>query len=191
MFCKYCGKEIDEDSKFCRYCGGELQSVSTETLSPENKDSKVNLEVEGEIKAVISPNLPKFTKLKAFLNKHNVYCTIAAIWFIINCIFLSIGDDHKHFWPHIYSHSEVIWDHDTLEYNPFTNSYYNGKVGHNGPEETIVDWDLCYYGLTEFLVYAVLIPIIAFFIYNAILERTKTKNNSSYRFSPSEGLRKD
>ena len=24
MFCKFCGKEIDEDSKFCRHCGEEL-----------------------------------------------------------------------------------------------------------------------------------------------------------------------
>ena len=21
MYCKYCGKEISEDSKYCRYCG--------------------------------------------------------------------------------------------------------------------------------------------------------------------------
>ena len=24
MYCKHCGKEIDEDSKFCRYCGQKL-----------------------------------------------------------------------------------------------------------------------------------------------------------------------
>ena len=21
MFCKYCGKELDDDAKFCKYCG--------------------------------------------------------------------------------------------------------------------------------------------------------------------------
>lgn len=30
MYCKYCGKEIDADSRFCRYCGRE---VGAETLS--------------------------------------------------------------------------------------------------------------------------------------------------------------
>ena len=24
IYCKYCGKQIDEDSKFCKYCGKEL-----------------------------------------------------------------------------------------------------------------------------------------------------------------------
>lgn len=26
MYCKHCGKEIDDDSKFCRYCGGEQET---------------------------------------------------------------------------------------------------------------------------------------------------------------------
>ena len=25
VFCKYCGKKIDEDSKFCKYCGKNLE----------------------------------------------------------------------------------------------------------------------------------------------------------------------
>lgn len=33
MYCKYCGKEIDEDSCFCRYCGKE---VGAETFPEEN-----------------------------------------------------------------------------------------------------------------------------------------------------------
>lgn len=28
MYCKYCGKEIDANSKFCKYCGKELESAS-------------------------------------------------------------------------------------------------------------------------------------------------------------------
>lgn len=30
MYCKNCGKEIDEDSKFCKYCGKNLEIVSKE-----------------------------------------------------------------------------------------------------------------------------------------------------------------
>ena len=39
MYCKYCGKEIANDSKFCRYCGAELKerefivSDSTDIIS--------------------------------------------------------------------------------------------------------------------------------------------------------------
>jgi len=27
MFCRHCGKQIEEDSRFCRYCGGNTQVV--------------------------------------------------------------------------------------------------------------------------------------------------------------------
>ena len=33
MYCRYCGKEIPEDSRFCKYCGKEL------AYNPGNKDS--------------------------------------------------------------------------------------------------------------------------------------------------------
>jgi hypothetical protein len=28
MFCKHCGKQIDNDSKFCIYCGSSLRSIN-------------------------------------------------------------------------------------------------------------------------------------------------------------------
>lgn len=28
MFCKFCGKELNEDAKFCKYCGGNLKGSS-------------------------------------------------------------------------------------------------------------------------------------------------------------------
>ena len=28
MLCKYCGKEIEDDSEFCRYCGKSLISMT-------------------------------------------------------------------------------------------------------------------------------------------------------------------
>lgn len=35
MYCKHCGKEIEDGSKFCNYCGGEQESqepIQTESL---------------------------------------------------------------------------------------------------------------------------------------------------------------
>ena len=40
MFCKYCGKTIDEDSLFCRFCGKAQNQVKTEKPTAEI-DSKV------------------------------------------------------------------------------------------------------------------------------------------------------
>ena len=37
MFCNYCGKEIDDDSKFCSYCGAELIQKKTEQTKNEGK----------------------------------------------------------------------------------------------------------------------------------------------------------
>lgn len=30
MFCKYCGKEIDDNSKFCEMCGKELTELNSQ-----------------------------------------------------------------------------------------------------------------------------------------------------------------
>ncbi len=46
MFCKYCGKEINNDSKFCKFCGEEIGEITIETneeapevIQPEVIDS--------------------------------------------------------------------------------------------------------------------------------------------------------
>lgn len=191
MYCKHCGLQVAEDSKFCQHCGGRQDT--TDKGKPEHtntSETKVKMEVNGEIKATISPSLPKFNGFRTFINTHSVFVICASIWIILNFILLSAGDDRNGFWPHIYSHSETIWDHDTIEYNPFSESYYTGRVGHQGPKETKIDWDLKYYGLTEFLIYALLIPFVSFFIYSAILEKYKNKTRKPIRFNPSEGLRR-
>lgn len=191
MYCKQCGKVIDDDSKFCRYCGSSQEiSVSDENVILQTENRKLKMEVDGEIKATIAPTLPNFTGIKSFIQTHSTFFIIVVVWVMINVLFLVNGDDRNGFWPHIYSHSETIWDYDRLEYNPFSKSYYTGRVGHQGPEETKIDWDLEYYGLSEFLIYAIIIPFIAFFVYNAILQYNRQKEKKPYRFNPSEGLRR-
>ena len=29
MFCRYCGKEIEEDSYFCKYCGKNIEKIDS------------------------------------------------------------------------------------------------------------------------------------------------------------------
>ena len=33
MFCKHCGKQINEDANFCSYCGGELRASAGNSIS--------------------------------------------------------------------------------------------------------------------------------------------------------------
>ncbi len=37
MYCKYCGKEIADDSKFCNYCGGIQEEMSRLDLSIKSR----------------------------------------------------------------------------------------------------------------------------------------------------------
>ena len=41
MFCKYCGKEIEDDSKFCKFCGNALtQAIVESSISKEIVDDE-------------------------------------------------------------------------------------------------------------------------------------------------------
>ena len=44
MFCKYCGKEIDNDSKFCKFCGKTLEHIKQNNVLQEaiNKSKTVS-----------------------------------------------------------------------------------------------------------------------------------------------------
>ena len=55
MFCMYCGKEIDNDSKFCSFCGKRLPILEFSTLSDKKdecvrNDTKRNREAVEEAK---------------------------------------------------------------------------------------------------------------------------------------------
>lgn len=191
MYCKHCGLPIAEVSKFCQHCGGRQDTIANEISEFNQKsETKVNMKIDGAIKATLSPSLPSFNGFKSFINKHKVYVICTSIWMLLNIILLSAGDDRNGFWPHIYSHRETIWEDKSEENTPYSISYHIVRVGHQGPTKIEVDWDLYYYGLTEFLVYAVLIPFISFFIYSAILKRNKNKSKKLYIIDPLTGLRR-
>lgn len=142
MFCKHCGKEIAEDSNFCKYCGGKQDSKDHEDyLQSQVSGNNVKMDIDGNIKATISPSLPTFSRFKNFIKSHSVLVIIITMWFIINVIFLTAGNNGDGFWP-----------------------IDKGLYG------TEIDWNLYNYGLPEFITYIILIPFTLFIIYRAILQ---------------------
>lgn len=51
MFCKYCGKELDDDAKFCKYCG---KIVRGEAKTEDQKNSAKGLSIGGFVVAVVA-----------------------------------------------------------------------------------------------------------------------------------------
>lgn len=54
MFCTFCGKGIDDDSRFCVYCGGKFDKV-IEVKSPEKSNTRRSICNESLYQASICP----------------------------------------------------------------------------------------------------------------------------------------
>ena len=149
MYCKKCGKEIPDDSVFCLYCGTNLKESITE--SPRTEEP-IKVDVNANVKAQIAPsvNLGWYQKLSGKQKKWlGVYC----VWFVTHLILLVCGEGKDKFFPHIFKGHNY-----TEEYYERIRTYGSAPVP---PEE----WDIDYYGLPEFLIYVVLIPLVIYYIY--------------------------
>jgi len=114
MYCKHCGKEIDDNSSFCKYCG-------------KPQDNRVS-----------TPNsFIDFVYKKPILSSY-------ILWVIINAICLSRGDKAGEYYHLLYPKFYIFNDYDKIE-DCFT---------------------LDYYQLTDFIVWAILIPLVLFFGYH-------------------------
>ena len=98
MYCKYCGKEIADDSKFCQHCGGKLDN---------------NVEVikgEAPIDKIVS---------KMFSNINKKYLYAYAIWVVLNIILLCYGEEGHYaldwFYPFTYRGFELKY-YDSTEF---------------------------------------------------------------------------
>ncbi len=193
MYCKYCGKSIADDSTFCQFCGGK-QDTNTES----NSDKKsLKVELSGNVNASLIPELPQFTGLKKICNKNIAFVLAYGVWFIINLILLINGDDRKGFWPHTYTHHELGAEHTHLEYIPWTGHTIEAKYWDVGPEETKISWDIDTYGISEFLIYVVLIPLLIYIVFRVFkyfkekyLKEKNNKPKKPIKFNYSEGLRR-
>lgn len=173
MYCKHCGKQIDEDSFYCRFCG--LPQIEMDNNTAPIRSNPLHTELGGEIRIKLGPNSSMLKKINTFIAKHSAFFVISGIWFVINCILLASGGDRDGFWPHTYSHRERVAEHTRLEYIPWTGETVDAKYWDLGPEQIKINWDLDYYGFSEFLIYAILVPFIIFLIYNILSQRVKNK----------------
>lgn len=148
MFCKICGKAIEDNSKFCKYCGANLidEIEGNQTPNQKPKEATVSVKLTGEVNQSVSSNL--MTRLLNIVQKHAIIASLYIVWFVINLILLAAGENENGFWPHIYE----------------------------GYEHTKISWDIDRYGLSEFLVYAVLIPFITFVSYKFLEKQYNVKN---------------
>lgn len=90
MFCKKCGKEVEDDSIFCKYCGEDLSSSKNYYKINENK-------VSIDANVLLSSKSAKY--LKFFFKKYSRATWLYIIWFLLNCTFwiIAIMDDDYHY----------------------------------------------------------------------------------------------
>lgn len=114
MYCKYCGKEIADDSIFCRYCGGKQEesipsstSFDVKSEEPKKKEKVIGI-------PTIKINLS---------DKQKMWCEIYAVWVLLNFFFVLVkgnSDFAKYYFFPFEANSrwsDNTWD---LEYYDFT-----------------------------------------------------------------------
>ena len=71
MYCKNCGKEIDDSSRYCKFCGTDL-SENEISRNPDKNGSgyRTNVQLDGKINYSLDPN--QVTSIKA-LNEQGLY----------------------------------------------------------------------------------------------------------------------
>lgn len=134
MFCKYCGKEIDDNSKFCQYCGKALEELSS------SKKLK----------------LPHVNKWVGY---------VYGIWVAMNALFIFLDgtneDSRDALFPGCYYWKEPKWPH-----NFAVNARYYEPWAFNFRG----------YDITDFIVYAILLPFVLYILFKVISSLVKAIN---------------
>ena len=71
MFCKYCGKEISNDSKFCRYCGKALEQNSQQETEIKNIKEIEKIENQTQI-TTVDPSVTLSNNNSKDVNDHSI-----------------------------------------------------------------------------------------------------------------------
>ena len=70
MFCKICGKAIEDNSKFCKYCGANLIDEVKSKQTTNSRSKEITVKLTGEVNQSMSSNL--MTRLLRACLKTNV-----------------------------------------------------------------------------------------------------------------------
>ena len=143
--CKHCGKEIAEGSIYCQYCG-KLINNSLDNVVKEN-----------HIKTI---------SYGGFLTSYNTkYLLLYVIWLVLNLLFLCLGESEiKKGVGGDGRYVEYMRTYSPKDYFfPFTDN----KISYN--------FDVDYYDFTEFIFYAILIPLLVLFYFKYLHKPLKEK----------------
>lgn len=91
MYCKYCGKQIDDDSRFCNHCGKPLVET-TSTPGP------IKVDVKADINAKLAPSVDT-SWFKKLSNKQKNCLYGYGVWVIIHILLLVSGSGRNGFFP--------------------------------------------------------------------------------------------
>lgn len=127
MYCKHCGREIDDNSSYCKYCG-------------KSQDNRV----------------PTSNSLIDFVNKKPILSSYI-LWVIINLVCLCRGNKTGEYYYLLYPKFFLEKNYDYYNYN-------DSNV-----------FDLGNYQITDFIVYAILIPLVLFLGYHYFKKVTSTR----------------
>ncbi len=124
MYCKHCGREIDDNSSYCKYCG-------------KPQDNRVS-----------TPNsFVDFVYKKPILSSY-------ILWVIINTVCLCTGKKCGYYYNMLYPRFDLGCYDAFSDYNFFSLNYYQ---------------------ITDFIVYALLIPLVVYLGYHYFKKVTSTK----------------
>ena len=137
MYCKYCGKQIADNSKFCQHCGGVQDDNSSQSTQTDSQSTVSHNQKVVEIPP-IKANLSDTTKW---------WIVGCGIWLVLNLYWLFAGDKSS-------SASEY--------FQPFSEK---------------MDSSYSYYDITEFIVYVLGLPLIAWGL--AMLNKKLNEDNTS------------
>ncbi len=74
MYCKKCGKKIDDDALFCQFCGAPQDS--------NNGTKSENIDLVQRIKIIFN--------LESLSEKQKIWIGLYIVWFILNIIFVLV-----------------------------------------------------------------------------------------------------
>ena len=91
MYCKHCGKQIDDNSSFCKYCGKQLKESKKIVIEFNNPNISEKVKQSRDfISKTYKSNTPKIKKI---IIKFFFFILLSFAWLVFPCsAFLVLSD---------------------------------------------------------------------------------------------------